>query len=139
MALRVALAGIVGFLFVTHTALGVPALMGAIMCMGAATANSILVVSFAKEVLLHHGDPMEAAIEAGFTRFQTVLILTGSWKKTVNMPARAMAPAGMTMTWKNRRTAPAVSSAQNNSASVMINVRNNPYDLRSFGREGASK
>ena len=73
-ALPAALAGIVGFLFVTHTALSVPALMGAIMCMGVATANSILVVSFAMERLLHHGDPMEAAIEAGFTRFRPVLM-----------------------------------------------------------------
>jgi CzcA family heavy metal efflux pump len=73
-ALPAALAGIVAFLFVTHTTLSVPALMGAIMCMGVATANSILVVSFAKERLLHHGDPMEAAIEAGFTRFRPVLM-----------------------------------------------------------------
>src|SRR6266849_4260868 len=73
-ALPAALAGIVGFLFVTHTTLSVPALMGAIMCMGVGTANSILVVSFAKELLLHHGDPVRAAIEAGFTRFRPVLM-----------------------------------------------------------------
>src|SRR5882762_10446518 len=73
-ALPGALAGIVGFLFVTHTTLSVPALMGAIMCMGVGTANSILVVSFAKERLRHHGDPIEAAIEAGFTRFRPVLM-----------------------------------------------------------------
>jgi multidrug efflux pump subunit AcrB len=73
-ALPAALAGIVGFLFVTHTTLSVPALMGAIMCMGVGTANSILVVSFAKERLLQHGDPIEAAIEAGFTRFRPVLM-----------------------------------------------------------------
>jgi multidrug efflux pump subunit AcrB len=73
-ALPAALAGIIGFLFVTHTTLSVPALMGAIMCMGVGTANSILVVSFAKERLLHHGDPTEAAIEAGFTRFRPVLM-----------------------------------------------------------------
>jgi multidrug efflux pump subunit AcrB len=73
-ALPAALAGIVGFLFVTHTTLSVPALMGAIMCMGVGTANSILVVSFAKERLLHHGNPIEAAIEAGFTRFRPVLM-----------------------------------------------------------------
>jgi multidrug efflux pump subunit AcrB len=48
--------------------------MGAIMCMGVGTANSILVVSFAKELLLHHGDPVRAAIEAGFTRFRPVLM-----------------------------------------------------------------
>src|SRR6202034_1608018 len=48
--------------------------MGAIMCMGVATANSILVVSFAKERLLHHGDPVEAALEAGFTRFRPVIM-----------------------------------------------------------------
>src|SRR5580692_915689 len=73
-ALPAALAGIVGFLFLTHTTLSVPSLMGAIMCMGVGTANSILVVSFAKEQLLHHGDPIEAAIEAGFTRFRPVLM-----------------------------------------------------------------
>jgi multidrug efflux pump subunit AcrB len=73
-ALPAALAGIVGFLFVTHTTLSVPALMGAIMCMGVGTANSILVVSFAKEQLLHYGNPIEAAIEAGFTRFRPVLM-----------------------------------------------------------------
>src|SRR6202049_4060028 len=73
-ALPAALAGIVGFLFLTHTTLSVPALMGAIMCMGVGTANSILVVSFAKERLLHHGDPIEAAIEAGFTRLRPVLM-----------------------------------------------------------------
>jgi multidrug efflux pump subunit AcrB len=73
-ALPAALAGIVLFLFITHTTVSVPALMGAIMCMGVGTANSILVVSFAKERLLHHGDPIEAAIEAGFTRFRPVLM-----------------------------------------------------------------
>jgi CzcA family heavy metal efflux pump len=73
-ALPAALAGIVLFLFGTHTTLSVPALMGAIMCMGVATSNSILVVSFANERLQHHGDPIEAAIEAGFTRFRPVLM-----------------------------------------------------------------
>jgi CzcA family heavy metal efflux pump len=73
-ALPAALAGIVLFLFVSHTTLSVPALMGAIMCMGVATSNSILVVSFANERLLHHGDPIEAAIEAGYTRFRPVLM-----------------------------------------------------------------
>jgi multidrug efflux pump subunit AcrB len=73
-ALPAALAGIVVFLFLTHTTLSVPALTGAVMCMGVGTANSILVVSFAKEQLLHHGDPIEAAIEAGFTRFRPVLM-----------------------------------------------------------------
>jgi CzcA family heavy metal efflux pump len=73
-ALPAALAGIVLFLFVTHTTLSVPALMGAIMCMGVATANSILVVSFAKERLLHHGDSITAALEAGATRFRPVIM-----------------------------------------------------------------
>jgi len=73
-ALPAALAGIVFFLFLTHTTVSVPALMGAIMCMGVATANSILVVSFAKERLAHHGDPVLAAVEAGFTRFRPVLM-----------------------------------------------------------------
>ncbi|HWB85896.1 MAG TPA: efflux RND transporter permease subunit [Bryobacteraceae bacterium] len=74
MALPAALAGIILFLFFTHTTLSVPALMGAIMCMGVATANSILVVFFATERLAHHGDAVEAAIEAGFTRFRPVLM-----------------------------------------------------------------
>jgi multidrug efflux pump subunit AcrB len=73
-ALPAALAGIIVFLFLTHTSLSVPALMGAIMCMGVATANSILVVAFATERLASHGDPLLAAIEAGFTRFRPVLM-----------------------------------------------------------------
>jgi multidrug efflux pump subunit AcrB len=71
-ALPAALAGIVVFLFLTATTLSVPALMGAIMCMGVATANSILVVSFAKDRLLIHGDAIRASIEAGITRFRPV-------------------------------------------------------------------
>ena len=73
-ALPAAFAGIIVFLFLTHTTLSVPALMGAIMCMGVATANSILVVAFATERLSSHGNPLEAAIEAGFTRFRPVLM-----------------------------------------------------------------
>ena len=73
-ALPAALAGIVIFLFVSHTTLSVPALMGAIMCMGVATANSILVVAFAKEQLASHGNSIEAALQAGFTRFRPVLM-----------------------------------------------------------------
>jgi len=73
-ALPAALAGIVIFLFVTGTTLSVPALMGAIMSIGVATANSILVVSFAKERLAEHGDVARAAVEAGFTRFRPVLM-----------------------------------------------------------------
>jgi multidrug efflux pump subunit AcrB len=73
-ALPAALAGIVLFLFITHTTLSVPALMGAIMCMGVATANSILVVAFATERLSHHGDAMMAALEAGATRFRPVIM-----------------------------------------------------------------
>ena len=73
-ALPAALAGIVIFLFATHTTLSVPALMGAIMCMGVATANSILVVSFATDRLNNHGDAVLAAIEAGATRFRPVMM-----------------------------------------------------------------
>jgi len=73
-ALPAALAGIVWMLFSTHTTLSVPALTGAIMCMGVATANSILVISFARERLQHLGDPIKAALEAGFTRFRPVLM-----------------------------------------------------------------
>jgi len=71
-ALPAALAGIVWMLFATHTPLSVPALTGAIMCMGVATANSILVVSFCRERLAEHGDAALAALEAGFTRFRPV-------------------------------------------------------------------
>jgi multidrug efflux pump subunit AcrB len=74
MALPAAIAGIVIFLFLTHTTLSVPALMGAIMCMGVATANSILVVAFAKERLLIHNDALLAAIESGATRFRPVVM-----------------------------------------------------------------
>jgi CzcA family heavy metal efflux pump len=73
-ALPAALAGIVLFLFLTRTTLSVPALMGAIMCMGVATANSILVVSFAKTRLEEHGNALRAAVEAGATRFRPVIM-----------------------------------------------------------------
>ena len=73
-ALPAAIAGIVWFLFLVHTPLSVPALTGAIMCMGVATANSILVVSFSKERLAEGKSAGEAAIIAGFTRFRPVLM-----------------------------------------------------------------
>src|SRR3984957_12853988 len=73
-ALPAALAGIVWVLFGTHTTLSVPALTGAIMCMGVATANSVLVVSFAREQLEKGAEPVAAAIEAGFVRFRPVLM-----------------------------------------------------------------
>ena len=73
-ALPAALAGIVWFLFITHTTVSVPALTGSIMCMGVATANSILVVSFAKEQLPDVDTADEAALLAGFTRFRPVLM-----------------------------------------------------------------
>src|ERR1044071_8912931 len=67
-ALPAALAGIVWMLFTTNTTLSVPALTGAIMCMGVATANSVLVISFARERLAELGDATAAALEAGFFR-----------------------------------------------------------------------
>ncbi len=73
-ALPAALAGIVWTLFATQTTLSVPALTGAIMCMGVATANSVLVISFARERLEQLGDPVAAALEAGFVRFRPVLM-----------------------------------------------------------------
>ena len=73
-ALPAALAGIVWMLFATHTPLSVPALTGAIMCMGVGTANSVLVVSFARERLAATGDALKAAAEAGATRFRPVLM-----------------------------------------------------------------
>ena len=73
-ALPAALAGIVWMLFATHTTLSVPALTGAIMCMGVATANSVLVISFAREKLNEFGDATRTALEAGFVRLRPVLM-----------------------------------------------------------------
>jgi CzcA family heavy metal efflux pump len=73
-ALPAALAGIVWMLFITHTTLSVPALTGAIMCMGVATANSVLVISFARERFAELGDPIAAALEAGFVRIRPVMM-----------------------------------------------------------------
>lgn len=73
-ALPAALAGIIWMLFTTFTTLSVPALTGAIMCMGVATANSVLVISFARERLEELADPIAAAIDAGFVRFRPVLM-----------------------------------------------------------------
>src|SRR5712671_2353674 len=74
MALPAALAGIVWFLFMTGTTISVPALTGSIMCVGVATANSILVVSFAKEQLSSGVNAAEAALQAGYMRFRPVLM-----------------------------------------------------------------
>ncbi|HVY21967.1 MAG TPA: efflux RND transporter permease subunit [Steroidobacteraceae bacterium] len=73
-ALPSAAAGMVWMLFVTHTTVSVPALIGAIMCMGVATANSILVVSFARERLNAGLNAAAAAVEAGFVRLRPVLM-----------------------------------------------------------------
>jgi multidrug efflux pump subunit AcrB len=73
-ALPAALAGIVWMLFLTHTTVSVPALTGAIMCMGVATANSVLVISFARERMNAGDDAYEAALQAGFTRLRPVLM-----------------------------------------------------------------
>ena len=73
-ALPAALAGIVWMLFVTHTPISVPALTGAIMCMGVATANSVLMISFARERLDALGDATAAALDAGFVRSRPVLM-----------------------------------------------------------------
>jgi multidrug efflux pump subunit AcrB len=73
-ALAAALAGIVWMLFTTGTTLSVPALTGAIMCMGVATANSVLVISFARERLAELGDATAAALDAGFVRFRPVVM-----------------------------------------------------------------
>jgi multidrug efflux pump subunit AcrB len=73
-ALPAALAGIVWMLFLTGTTLSVPALTGAIMCMGVATANSILIVSFARDRMAAGADGITAALDSGFTRFRPVLM-----------------------------------------------------------------
>ncbi|WNC93537.1 efflux RND transporter permease subunit [Paraburkholderia sp. FT54] len=94
-ALPGALAGIVWSLFLTHTTGSVPALTGAIMCMGTATANSILVVSYARERLAEHGDAIVAAIEAGYARIRPVL-----------MTALAMIIGMLPMSMSNTQNAP---------------------------------
>jgi multidrug efflux pump subunit AcrB len=94
-ALPGALTGIVWSLFLTHTALSVPALTGAIMCMGTATANSILVVSFARDELATHGDAIRAAVAAGFHRLRPVL-----------MTALAMIIGMLPMSMSNSQNAP---------------------------------
>jgi multidrug efflux pump subunit AcrB len=94
-ALVGALAGIAWSLFVTHTNISVPTLTGAIMTMGTATANSILVVSYARERLQEHGDALRAAIEAGKTRFRPVL-----------MTASAMILGMLPMSMGNSQNAP---------------------------------
>jgi multidrug efflux pump subunit AcrB len=73
-ALPAALAGVTWSLFLTGTTLSVPALTGAIMCMGTATANTVLVVDFARAQLAAHGDAVAAAIEAGYARIRPVLM-----------------------------------------------------------------
>src|SRR5260221_5430600 len=76
-------------LFTTETTLSVPALTGAIMCMGVATANSVLVISFARERYEELGDPVAAAIEAGFVRFRPVLMT--ALAMIIGMTAMALA------------------------------------------------
>jgi multidrug efflux pump subunit AcrB len=73
-ALPGALAGILWMLFLTHTSLSVPALTGAVMCMGVATANSILMISFARERMDEGMSPVKAALEAGYTRVRPVIM-----------------------------------------------------------------
>jgi multidrug efflux pump subunit AcrB len=94
-ALPGALTGIVWSLFLTHTTLSVPALTGAIMCMGTATANSILVVAFARDELAAHGDAVRAAVTAGYTRLRPVL-----------MTALAMVIGMVPMSMSNTQNAP---------------------------------
>jgi multidrug efflux pump subunit AcrB len=94
-ALPGALTGIVWSLFLTGTTLSVPALTGAIMCMGTATANSILVVSFAREELAAHGDAVRAAVDAGCARLRPVL-----------MTALAMVIGMLPMSMSNTQNAP---------------------------------
>jgi multidrug efflux pump subunit AcrB len=94
-ALPGALTGIVWSLFLTDTTLSVPALTGAIMCMGTATANSILVVSFARDELAAHGDAIRAAVTAGYARLRPVM-----------MTALAMIIGMLPMSMSNTQNAP---------------------------------
>ncbi|MHB1205679.1 MAG: efflux RND transporter permease subunit [Rhodospirillaceae bacterium] len=98
-ALPAALAGIAWMLFATGTPLSVPALTGTIMCMGVATANSILVVSFAREKLAEHGEAARAAYEAGITRFRPVIM-------TALAMVIGMAPMAMSMGEGGEQNAP---------------------------------
>ncbi len=94
-ALPGALAGIAWALFLSQTNLSVPALTGAIMCMGTATANSVLVVSYARERLEVHGDAVQAALEAGYARIRPVI-----------MTASAMIIGMLPMSMANSQNAP---------------------------------
>ena len=94
-ALPAALGGISWILFLTNTTLSVPALTGAIMCMGTATANTILVVAFARDHLRENGNPVELAIEAGYARIRPVL-----------MTALAMIVGMLPMSFSNTQNAP---------------------------------
>jgi multidrug efflux pump subunit AcrB len=87
-ALPAALAGIIWMLFLTHTTVSVPALTGAIMCMGVATANSVLVISFARERLNAGDSATEAALQAGFTRLRPVLMTAAAM--TIGMVPMAL-------------------------------------------------
>jgi multidrug efflux pump subunit AcrB len=93
-ALPAALAGIVWMLFVTGTTLSIPALTGAIMCMGIATANSVLLVSFARERLEQGYTSVAAALDAGFTRFRPVLMTAGAMILGMIPMALAMGEGG---------------------------------------------
>lgn len=94
-ALPGAIAGIAWALFVTHTNLSVPALTGAIMCMGTATANAILVVSYARERFQYHRDAVRAALESGYARIRPVI-----------MTAAAMMIGMLPMSMSNSQNAP---------------------------------
>ncbi len=94
-ALPGALAGIAWMLFLTHTYISVPALTGAIMCMGTATANSVLVVSYARERYADHGNAIQAASEAGYARIRPVI-----------MTATAMIIGMVPMSMSNSQNAP---------------------------------
>src|SRR5882757_4876760 len=94
-ALAGGVTGIVLALFLTGTTVSVPALTGAIMCMGTATANSILVVAFARDELAAHGDPVRAAVTAGYSRLRPVL-----------MTALAMVIGMLPMSMANTQNAP---------------------------------
>jgi multidrug efflux pump subunit AcrB len=93
-ALPGALAGIVWMLFITGTTLSIPALTGAIMCMGIATANSVLLVSFGRERLEQGYDSVAAALDAGFTRFRPVLMTAGAMILGMIPMALAMGEGG---------------------------------------------
>jgi multidrug efflux pump subunit AcrB len=131
--LPAALTGIVWFLFLTGTHISVPALTGSIMCMGVATANSILVVSFAREEMVRGSSAVEAAMIAGFTRFRPVLMT--ALAMIIGMLPMALGIGGLSSGVCCLRQPPHCFSCQSFSAWCMEDRSRWPNLLRSKSHE----